>query len=553
MAISIGTGAFRPRVQSSSAGISSGELTNTTQQRLDGLALRRIAGKTNVLSEALVSLREILNSVNIGTAPKAATVISSTHVSLSSTATYASLQSSGEVVADDTSYSPASPDWQQGSQASPLLSGIYNGAQGTGTLLFSVTQSGIRGLTDARIELSDPGGGFVEEILIAASDPVDTQYSLSNGLLLTLDGGTILPGDEFTVLVEENLDLQLNPAAAFDGSSGSVPGFDDGEAVGAGTFQINGVAISVLDNDSVNSILSKINASTAGVTASYDTGSEIVTLLQNTPGSAANVDISADTSGLIAALKLDDGEFVAGTDSDLDIPLSAVSDFAGVTNGNVIVNGQSIAIDRSTDSVADIVGRINQSGSGAFAVLVPDQRLVVRNFNAKTSLSIDDNGTGFFAAFNIDSDTVEPSKGADRPRSGDVGKINAAVEALIKTYNDLFTEQNLSANVAGLSELRAEAESAFTDAIAATGLSEAEFGIKLRSRADNSSLEFSGGDANRFRRDVRTDFKVIRAVFTSSGETDEPRFIDRLLSSVNSLLKSIAVSSGKGSFVDTTA
>lgn len=169
----------------------------------------------------------------------------------------------------------------------------------------------------------------------------------------------------------------INPAAALD-SSGI------GTTVANGTFTINGVQFTVdPTTDSLNSVLATINASGAGVTATYDAVSDTVTLENTTPGdtSIINFGASDDTSNFIAALKLDGatqttggaGSTVVSSKGNLGAVnpgsiLNTVS-FAGgaVTAGNFMINGISITVDPTVDAVSDITERINASDAGVTA------------------------------------------------------------------------------------------------------------------------------------------------------------------------------------------
>lgn len=169
----------------------------------------------------------------------------------------------------------------------------------------------------------------------------------------------------------------INPAATLD-SSGI------GTTVANGTFTINGVQFTVdPTTDSLNSVLATINASGAGVTATYDAVSDTVTLENTTPGdtSIINFGASDDTSNFIAALKLDGatqttggaGATVVSSRGNLGAVnpgsiLNTVS-FAGgaVTAGNFMINGISITVDPTVDAVSDIIERINASDAGVTA------------------------------------------------------------------------------------------------------------------------------------------------------------------------------------------
>ena len=76
------------------------------------------------------------------------------------------------------------------------------------------------------------------------------------------------------------------------------------DGAGAGTFSINGVSIAFNANtDSVQTVLARINASDAGVTASFDRANDRFTLTNKSEGDVG-ISVSEGAGGLLAALGL---------------------------------------------------------------------------------------------------------------------------------------------------------------------------------------------------------------------------------------------------------
>jgi flagellar hook-associated protein 2 len=110
--------------------------------------------------------------------------------------------------------------------------------------------------------------------------------------------------------------LQLNNTIAHADLKTALTGQDGS---GNGSFTINGVAISYnLDTDSLGTLLSRINNSNAGVTASYDANDDRVVLTNNSTG---DVGITAgDTSGnLLSALGVTGGTLAAGVNAQFSV------------------------------------------------------------------------------------------------------------------------------------------------------------------------------------------------------------------------------------------
>lgn len=76
------------------------------------------------------------------------------------------------------------------------------------------------------------------------------------------------------------------------------------DGAGAGSFELNGVTLAYnLNTDTLSSVLARINSSAAGVTASYDSANDRVTLA-NTATGDLGVAMSESAGGLLAALGL---------------------------------------------------------------------------------------------------------------------------------------------------------------------------------------------------------------------------------------------------------
>lgn len=173
------------------------------------------------------------------------------------------------------------------------------------------------------------------------------------------------------------LGAPINPGAAL-ASSGI------NSEISSGTFTINGVQFTVDPAvDSLTGVLSTINASGAGVTATYDGVSDTVTFENLTPGdtSIINFGASGDTSNFLSTIKVvgatqstgGSGSTVVTSKGNLGAVnpgtlLSSVSFANGaVTAGSFAINGVSIAIDPAADAISDVIERINASDAGVTA------------------------------------------------------------------------------------------------------------------------------------------------------------------------------------------
>jgi flagellar hook-associated protein 2 len=133
-----------------------------------------------------------------------------------------------------------------------------------------------------------------------------------------------------------------------------------GTTAGAGTFTVNGVSISYnTGTDTVSTILSKINNSTAGVTAVFDPSNDRVNLTNDATG-ATGISV-ADTSGtLMASLGLLSG-------SSLQMGQNA----AFTVNGGGTITSASNSLDPSVTGITGLTVGINSETSQTISV-TPD-------------------------------------------------------------------------------------------------------------------------------------------------------------------------------------
>ncbi|MGD8990945.1 MAG: hypothetical protein PVI00_05760, partial [Desulfobacterales bacterium] len=330
---------------------------------------------------------------------------SGSSLSIDTTGTPAELQSTEEVNTTPTSFSPKESAWS-GSTAQAMISGEYDGSNGTDTLTFRVVRSGVHGQNDLRIKVLDSGNNQIDQININDDDDIDRQYALNNGLVLTLGEGQLLKKDTFTIDVDDSQGSAVNPDKPFSGMGNDSPDLENGLVVTDGSFQINGTTISVQADDTLNTVLDRITQSDAGVTATFDAANEIVLMTQKTAGAGQDIVLTNDTSGFLAAVKLEGATTTPGKDPDTTKPLATVDRFSAVQSGNFNVNGVSIDIDVNTDSLNDVIDRISASGAGVNASFdVTSQRVTLRSENTASQMDLSSGSTNFFAAVQISEGT----------------------------------------------------------------------------------------------------------------------------------------------------
>jgi flagellar hook-associated protein 2 len=150
-----------------------------------------------------------------------------------------------------------------------------------------------------------------------------------------------------------------DPNTAFNSTTPQILG----GTVHSGAFQVNGQTITVTPTDTINTILNKITASSAGVNAALS-GGEIV-LTQKTAGATPTISVGSDTSGFLAAAGLTSGTLQAGTNATETQTLATA--LPGVTQGYFSINGTYIAVNPATDTMDSVVSKINSSNAGVQA------------------------------------------------------------------------------------------------------------------------------------------------------------------------------------------
>lgn len=208
-----------------------------------------------------------------------------------------------------------------------------------------------------------------------------------------------------------NPDAALNSADAF------------GSAFTGGTFTINGNQFTVSASDTLNSVLATIDA-TGDLSASYSAVDDTVTI--GNLGSSLLIGSAADTSNFLTMLKVASDtsgpDYTSTSSSKLGhLNASATMNAAGanglrsnteVTNGgagdgSLSINGVAIAYNVETDSLSNVLSRINNSSAGVTASFDPTtDRLVLTNkTGGTTGISIADTKGNFASALGLTSGT----------------------------------------------------------------------------------------------------------------------------------------------------
>ena len=212
------------------------------------------------------------------------------------------------------------------------------------------------------------------------------------------------------------------PLSATDDVSGLIlasAGFST--SVTGGTFTINGAQVTIATTDTLQDVFDKISAGTGGaVTASYDHATDKITL---TGAGEVVLGSATDTSNFLQVSKLynngsastSSASALGGTRLGSALAASnlrtAVSD-GGSGAGEFKINGVSIAFNASTDSLANVLQRINDSAAGVIASYDQvNDRFILRNRNTGDfGIALQDVTGNFLAATGLSSGTLQHGK-----------------------------------------------------------------------------------------------------------------------------------------------
>lgn len=219
--------------------------------------------------------------------------------------------STGDQVALADSYAAITPSNGTGAQGSVTINGVtvkYDVKTQSLQTIFANITSAVQGATgDTTFSIGFAGSSDTVQIT-DANNPISLGASGDQGNLLQvlrLDQAQINNTASSGSVTGTAGVGGINQAAMFNStnSAGTATNANYQTAVTSGTFTINGVQISVdATKDNLASVLKRINQSTAGVLATYNTATgQIVLTNKNTGPQSIVLGASADTSNFLSA------------------------------------------------------------------------------------------------------------------------------------------------------------------------------------------------------------------------------------------------------------
>jgi flagellar hook-associated protein 2 len=265
------------------------------------------------------------------------------------------------------------------------------------------------------------GANFFDSRTTSVSDPT--------AATATADGTAALGTYQFAVTQlasdasQQGAKVTPNPLSPTANVSGVVLGTAGfATTPTAGTFTVNGQTITIANTDTLQSVFDKISSATGGaVTASYNPASgttgDTITLNSSSP---IVLGTATDTSNFLQVAKLyNNGTGIVTSAYALGgINLStnmtgsnlstAITD-GGSGAGAFTINGVTINFDSSTDSINDVLSRINSSAAGVTATYdsINDRFTLTNKTAGDVGISLADVTGNFLAATGLSGGALQ--------------------------------------------------------------------------------------------------------------------------------------------------
>ncbi|MFZ1054280.1 MAG: flagellar cap protein FliD N-terminal domain-containing protein, partial [Opitutaceae bacterium] len=206
-------------------------------------------------------------------------------------------------------------------------------------------------------------------------------------------------------------EAQLNGATGISSplsSSSSVLGvtlasMNTATPVTAGTFTVNGQQITVSLSESLQDVFNAISTATGSVSAAYNPTSDLAhpdTVTLTSTGGPIVLGAANDTSNFLQVMGLSNNGTASVTSAgplgsvSLSSPLASASLSSGLSgldpsgNGSFVVNGVTINYNADTDTLQDVIDRINASSAEVTASFNAEQNQMVLTNNVTGDLGI---------------------------------------------------------------------------------------------------------------------------------------------------------------------
>ncbi len=435
------------------------------------------------------------------------------------------------------------------SSAPATVGGTYTGTTDKTFMLKMVSTTNVGGRTGyVRFDIYEDGTNIGRSTTLTRNYTPGDALTLSDGLEVSFDVGRLRRNEYFEFNAYATVGTDLDPSKAFNGTGADYAGVSDATPIVDGTVKINGTEVVVNASDSLNDLMDRINASAADVTATFDTDADAINIVNNTAG-ATDITFTDDTSGIVAALKLDTATVTLGKEPDRTLAVEDVSNFGGVSTGSITINGVEIAIDTASDSLDDILDRINNSEAGVKASYSDSTgRLTIVNKTSSTDLVIDGDSTGLLSSLNVATGTYEATQrgGVSAKRAAE---LTDAMASMVKELNDLFVTIGGSSGVSAVASTRNALSREMQSMVGSGGRT--QLGIGFNFSGVGGLVEFDDKAQARFRSALSGNAGAVATFFEGKGTSDG--FFDIIEAQVTAAESALAAEFGSGILVSTTA
>jgi len=375
-------------------------------------------------------------------------------------------------------------------------------------------------------------------IATATNNQVTASYNSStDGITLaSTDGSSLVLGsaaDTSNFLQVAQL-YSPDPSTVTSGSATGMATFST--SVTAGTFTVDGAQVTIASTDTLQDVLNHIASATSNkVTASYNSSTDEISLASS-DGSPLVLGSSADTSNFlqVAQLSTPDASSVTSASALGRVNATVTMNKAGLSQtisdggsgtGAFIINGVTINYNASSDSIQNVLDRINGSAAGVSAAYdtVNNRFVLTNDTTGNVGISMQDvAGSGnFLAATGLSSGTLANGKNL-------IYTLNNGSQQLVSQSN---TITQASSGIQGLS-------------VTALGLGATTVTVSNDTSKITSAIQQFITDYN----SVQTDISSQQIVTTASDGTVTPGTLtgDQTANDLASTLRSLSFMAGSG-------
>jgi len=269
------------------------------------------------------------------------------------------------------------------------------------------------------VDASTPASATVDvyknDILVQAGVSIGYSGSFTDGDIQLEESGYLSAKEAYVSSLEISATAAVgivNQNVLLDGSESATNILDP---ITDGTFEINGEEIDVdISEDTLYEVLSKINSSGTGVTATWDDANDKIFLTVDEAGEDTITFGATDTSGFLDAMNIDtDTPTYGGVDAGWDREISVVGPLAAISDGFFNINDITFAVDTTVDSLQDILNEINDSAAGVSAYYQEGlDKVVLTSSETGENITFGNDTSNFITTIFGDTDTETFTQGS---------------------------------------------------------------------------------------------------------------------------------------------